>query len=201
MYLTLTAAEQERLGRMPVLMNVSSGLFIIPPSNRLLKVARHAYGYSNPVTIPDPDGSGTSITVSLPRTSYNDPHLVVPPEGERACRAALREMIPELGDRPFEKGRICWYTDTPTEDFLITYHPKWEGLFLATGGSGHGYKFLPVIGERIVDCVEGNCPVEFRDKWAWPERIDGEAIPEDGRRGGKWGMVLEEEMGMGVSFS
>jgi sarcosine oxidase/L-pipecolate oxidase len=30
-----------------------------------------------------------------------------------------------------------------------------EGLFLATGGSGHGYKFLPVIGERIVDVVEG----------------------------------------------
>jgi len=202
MYLTLTEAEQERLGKMPVLLNMSSGLFIIPPSNRVLKVARHAYGYSNPTTILDPDGSGTSITVSLPLTTYTSPHQTVPPEGEAACRAALRSMIPSLADRPFEKGRICWYTDTPSADFLITYHPEWEGLFLATGGSGHGYKFLPVIGERIVDCVEGNCPREFREKWCWPKKgvNEGEVVTEDGSRGGKRGLVLEVEMVKGTKL-
>lgn len=65
------------------------------------------------------------------------------------CRQALSEIIPSLATRPFNKTRLCWYTDTPTGDFIITYHPSHPNLFLATGGSGHGYKFLPVIGDEV----------------------------------------------------
>lgn len=46
---------------------------------------------------------------------------------------------------------------------------------MATGGSGHGYKFLPIIGERIVDVIQGrdrdDLGKELRRRWAWPERI------------------------------
>lgn len=194
-YLSLTQQEQDKLGKMPVLLNMSTGLFIIPPQNRILKVARHGYGYSNPVLIPHPEKPNKPreiIEISLPRTILDDPNLWVPSEGEAACRKALSEMIPSLASRPFTKSKICWYTDTPKGDFLITYHPEYKGLFLATGGSGHGYKFLPVIGEKIVDCVEGKCPEEFREKWGWPrERVD-RVVTEDGSRGGRPGMVLEE---------
>ncbi len=198
-YLELSEEEQERLGKMPVILNMSTGMFIIPPRNRLLKVARHAYGYSNPVSILDPENpdSREKITVSIPRTLLDDPDLWAPLEGEQACRKALREMIPSLGDRPFTKSKICWYTDTPKGDFLITYHPEYEGLFLATGGSGHGYKFLPVIGERIVDCVEGRCPEVFRGKWGWPRKVVGNVVTEDGSRGGRPRMVLDEELRKG----
>jgi sarcosine oxidase/L-pipecolate oxidase len=200
-YLSITAAEQERFAKMPVLLNMSTGLFIIPPSNRILKVARHSYGYSNPISIPNPDSEGEGkIEVSIPRTARDDPNLWVPEEGERACRQALREMIPELGERPFVKSKICWYTDTPEGDFLICYHPRYEGLFLATGGSGHGYKFLPVIGERIVDCVEGRCPVEFKSKWAWREERVESVVTEDGSRGGRPGLVLDEELRKGAKL-
>ena len=192
-YLNLTAEEQERLGKMPVLLNMSTGLFIIPPRNRLLKVARHAYGYSNPTNIQHPDGSGREIEVSLPRTTVDDPNQWVPREGQQACRAALREMIPSLSDRPFTKSRICWYSDTPTGDFLITYHPELEGLFLATGGSGHGYKFLPVIGDQIVNCIRGQCPAEFKQKWAWPREAVENVVTEDGSRGGRPGLILQDE--------
>jgi sarcosine oxidase/L-pipecolate oxidase len=199
LYLPLTPAEQARLSNMPVLLNMSTGLFIIPPSkdgsNNLLKVARHAYGYTNPVTIPNPDSpSSGPITVSLPRTTYDTPDVWVPQEGEEDCRKALREMIPSLGDRPFTKARICWYMDTPRADFLITYHPEFEGLFLATGGSGHGYKFLPAIGDKIVDCIGGNPPPEFKDKWAWPKERVENVVTEDGSRGSRTGMILDEEM-------
>lgn len=195
-YLDITEEEQDKLGKMPVLLNISTGMFIIPPRDRLLKVARHGYGYTNECKTPYPlsEEQGETITVSLPRTKLDDPNLWIPQEGEDACRSALREMIPSLADRPFTKSKICWYTDTPNADFLITYHPDFEGLFLATGGSGHGYKFLPVIGERIVDCVEGRCPEEFREKWCWPkERVEC-VVTEDGSRGGRPGMVLDEEM-------
>ncbi|TVY15029.1 L-pipecolate oxidase [Lachnellula arida] len=199
-YLPLSAREQEELNSMPVLLNMSTGMFIIPPRNRVLKVACHGYGYSNPVSIsiptPEPEAS-RKVSVSIPRTATDDPNLWVPEEGERECRRALREMIPALADRPFTKSKICWYTDTPDGDFLITYHPSYSGLFLATGGSGHGYKFLPVIGEKIVDTIEGNCPEEFKNKWAWREEAVENVVTEDGSRGGKPGMVLDVEMGKG----
>lgn len=197
LYLDLTAAEQEKLGKMPVLLNLSTGLFIIPPANRILKVARHAYGYLNPTKIKHPGGSGEVIEVSVPRTSVDDPAQWVPKEGEDDCRRALREIIPSLGDRPFKEARICWYTDTPQGDFLITYHPDLEGLFLATGGSGHGYKFLPVIGDKIVDCICGNCPEEFKEKWAWPKETVGEVVTYDGSRGGIPGLILDTELRRG----
>jgi sarcosine oxidase/L-pipecolate oxidase len=197
MYLDLTASEQEKLGKMPVLINMSLGLFIIPPANRILKVARHAYGYLNPTLIKNPNGSGEMIEVSLPRTFVDDPEQRVPKEGEDDCRRALREMIPSLGDRPFKKGRVCWYTDTPNGDFLITYHPDLERLFLATGGSGHGYKFLPAIGDKIVDCIGGNCPAEFKEKWAWSKDIVENVVTKDGSRGGIPGLILDKEIKKG----
>jgi sarcosine oxidase/L-pipecolate oxidase len=198
-YLDLTAEEQEELGKMPVLLNVSTGIFIIPPSNRVLKVGRHAYGYSNPTKIPHPTGEGL-VEVSLPRTAVDDPGQWVPREAEEDCRAGLREMIPSLADRPFTKSRICWYSDTPRGDFLITYHPELEGLFLATGGSGHGYKFLPVIGDEIVKCISGQCPAEFKEKWAWPKDPVEEVVTEDGSRGGRPGLILAEEMRKGAKL-
>lgn len=196
-YLDLTATEQARLGKMPVLLNMSTGMFIIPPKNKLLKVARHAYGYLNPVTISNPDDPEEMITVSLPFTTHDDPDLQAPAEGLLACRQALRSIVPSLADRPFSGSRICWYTDTPNGDFLITYHPDFAGLFLATGGSGHGFKFLSVIGDCVVDCVEGNCPVEFEEKWKWPaERVEN-VVTEDGSRGGRPGLILREELTKG----
>jgi sarcosine oxidase/L-pipecolate oxidase len=204
-YLDLTEAEQEKLAKMPVILNLSTGLFVIPPQDRVLKIARHAYGYINPVTLgsaslPLSPGSPSSATVSLPRTALTDPSLVIPAEGAADLRRALREMIPwpELQDRPFSKTKLCWYSDTATADFIIDYHPNWKGLFVATGDSGHAFKFLPVIGEKIADCIMGNCPPEFKGKWEW--KVKTAASPgitlftEDGSRGGKPGLVLADEL-------
>ncbi|KAK4677020.1 hypothetical protein QC764_408970 [Podospora pseudoanserina] len=201
-YLNITEEEQEILGKMPVILNLSSGLFIIPPTNRVLKVARHAYGYTNPRTVhfpplPVSPTATSNCLVSIPRTSLHDPDLVIPAEGEADLRAALREMtpLPGLVDRPFTKTRLCWYSDTRTADFLIDYHPHWKNLFVATGDSGHAFKFLPVIGDKIVDCIQRNCPPEFKEKWAWKEGEGANALfTEDGSRGGKPGLILEEEL-------
>ena len=102
---------------------------------------------------------------------------------------------PELKERPFTANRICWYTDTATGDFLISYHPHWEGLFVATGGSGHGFKFLPVLGDKIADCMQGKCPTEFQNKWQWKEVTDVNraVMTEDGSRSGKTGLTLQGE--------
>lgn len=200
-YIELTQEEQERLEKNPTMLNESTGLFIIQPRNRVLKVARHGYGYANPTTIPHPERpeSRETITVSLPRTKADDPNLNVPAEGKKTCRDFLARCIPDLAERAWTQTRICWYTDTPNSDWLIDYHPKYSGLFVATGGSGHAYKFLPVIGERIVDVMGGierdDLGKECREKWRWPtEKFRLDHVWTDDWRGGKKGMILDDEL-------
>ncbi|KAI0129496.1 putative fructosyl amino acid protein [Xylariales sp. AK1849] len=205
-YTDITEEEQKRLGKVPTLMNVTHATFMITPHNRVLKIGRHGYGYMNPkkvataLVVPksQTDPAFPEITVSQPYTHLDDAKLWVPAEAELALRQGLRNMAPwpELQDRPWTRTKICWYTDTATGDFLITYHPHWDGLFIATGGSGHGFKFLPVLGDKIADVVMKKCPVEFQDKWEWREATDIEKaiVTEDGSRGGPVGLILMEEL-------
>lgn len=183
---------------LPALLNLTTGYFIITPSQNTLKIAKHAYGYLNPV--PTHNDAGTAV--SQPLTHLTHPSLAIPKPEQIALRSALREMVPwpELADRPFTSTKLCWYTDTPDGDFIIDYHPRHGGsLFLATGASGHGFKFLPVIGDRIVDCVLGLCPDAFRQKWRFDKGEDENTkeqlvVTEDGSRAGVPGLVLGEEL-------
>ncbi|SPO05019.1 related to fructosyl amino acid oxidase [Cephalotrichum gorgonifer] len=221
-YIDITEEEQEKLKDMPVVLNLSSGLFIIPPRDRVLKAARHAYGYLNPVDIPSSKvlqkkvsldskegGELGTMRISLPRTSADsEPRL--PLEAEVDLRRAIEQFIPisGLNDRPFSSRRICWYADTPTGDYIADYHPAWKGVFVATGGSGHGYKFLPVLGKKIVDCITGEGSETVREKWRWRDEgevtiVDGveSVVTKDGSRAGYPGMVLDRELeGKGISY-
>ena len=47
---------------------------------------------------------------------------------------------------------MCWYTDSLDNSFIIDYVPDYnDTLFVASGGSGHGFKFLPVLGKVNFD--------------------------------------------------
>lgn len=198
-YMPISSEEEARLSKRPTIFNLSHGLFMIPPSKGLLKVARHGHGYINPTNIPHPESEdpNESIMISLPYTHVDDPSQAVPYEGQKQCRDFLASIHPSLAtpSRPFTNSKICWYTDTRHGDFLISYHPTYTGLFIATGGSGHGFKFLPVIGDSILECIEGRTPDDFKGRWEWPkERLPEDQWAGDGSRGGPVGMVLSEEM-------
>ncbi|GHO48380.1 NAD(P)/FAD-dependent oxidoreductase [Ktedonospora formicarum] len=70
-------------------------------------------------------------------------------------RAFLATTFPALQDAPIVSTRRCLYVDTPDGDFWIDRHPQWAGLTVATGDSGHGFKFAPILGELIADAIEG----------------------------------------------
>lgn len=60
-------------------------------------------------------------------------------------------MLNNIANRPFALVRKCWYNDTPALDFVVDYHPSYgKSLFIATGGCDHAFKFLPIIGEKVV---------------------------------------------------
>ena len=68
---------------------------------------------------------------------------------------------------------------TSSSDFIISPHSGARGLYVATCGSFHGFKFFPVLGKYIVQMLEGTLSQELTDKWAWDrERPDSALNPE-----------------------
>jgi hypothetical protein len=56
---------------------------------------------------------------------------------------------------------------TTTSDFIISPHSASKGLYIATCGSFHGYKFFPVLGKYITQMLEGELSPELVERWAW----------------------------------
>lgn len=84
-------------------------------------------------------------------------------------RQFLRESLPALAEAPLVGTRQCWYGDSSDGDFLIDHHPQRSGLVVVGGDSGHGFKFVPVIGALLADVIEHKPPHEAeRFHWRGP---------------------------------
>lgn len=78
-----------------------------------------------------------------------------------------------------EKHRICWDAFTTSADFIISPHSAAQGLYVATCGNFHGFKFFPVLGKYVLQMLEGSLENELKEKWAWDrERPDPSANPD-----------------------
>jgi len=80
---------------------------------------------------------------------------VASPEGLRAVREYVAFRFPALTDAPLLEARVCQYENTPDEHLLIDRHPAAANVWLVGGGSGHGVKFGPALGELVADAVLG----------------------------------------------
>jgi sarcosine oxidase len=78
------------------------------------------------------------------------------------ARAFLGERFPALAGAPLVESRVCQYENTSTGDFLIDRHPDFENVWLVGGGSGHGFKHGPVVGEHVCELIEGRVAPEPR---------------------------------------
>ncbi|HUP43303.1 MAG TPA: FAD-dependent oxidoreductase, partial [Thermoanaerobaculia bacterium] len=94
---------------------------------------------------------------------------------ERA-RGLLRERFPALAEAPLVESRVCQYENTRDGHFLIDRHPEAGDAWLVGGGSGHGFKLGPAVGERVALQVLGreepmaDFALERLDRVAGPER-------------------------------
>ena len=71
----------------------------------------------------------------------------------------LAERFPDLRGAPLAEFRVCQYENTATGDFLIDRHPDWENVWLVGGGSGHGFKHGPAVGEYVAgQILHGGVP-------------------------------------------
>ena len=74
-------------------------------------------------------------------------------EGIDAARAFLRVRFPALAGAPLLGGEVCQYESTPDAHFIVDRHPAAPNVWIAGGGSGHGFKMGPALGEMLADLI------------------------------------------------
>jgi len=70
-------------------------------------------------------------------------------DGMRSVRAYLGRRFPALADAPVLGAEVCQYENSPDGHFIIDRHPAMPDVWIAGGGSGHGYKMGPALGELL----------------------------------------------------
>lgn len=178
-HIKLTPEESTIFTNLPVLFCADRGFFIEPTSDtQELKFCDEHPGYINPVPSPHTSTPGPSLHTFAPTpTLISQPFArhEIPLEAELRMRSFLASTIgPEISSRPFSFARICWDTDTSDRQFLISRHPRWEGLVVAAGGSGMGFMMMPVVGKLVSDVLEDCVEEKLRFGLRWrPQSASG----------------------------
>jgi sarcosine oxidase len=108
-----------------------------------------------PYVVPEVDSRGVKVAFDRHGPEFD------PDSGDRlaagldAARAFLAERLPALAEAPLVESRVCQYENTSTGDFLIDRHPDFDNVWLAGGGSGHGFKHGPALGEYVAQRIDG----------------------------------------------
>jgi glycine/D-amino acid oxidase-like deaminating enzyme len=75
-----------------------------------------------------------------------------------AARDYMRMRFPAMAGAPLLESRVCQYENSSDHNFILDRHPETENVWILGGGSGHGFKHGPVIGEIVADAVLGSKP-------------------------------------------
>jgi glycine/D-amino acid oxidase-like deaminating enzyme len=97
-----------------------------------------------------------------PRIDPTTEERLPSPEAIRRARDLLARRFPALAGAPIVETRVCQYEQTPDGHFLIDRHPAAANVWLVGGGSGHGFKMGPAIGELVTQLVLGAAAPEPR---------------------------------------
>ena len=116
--------------------------------------------------IPGNQGRGFKLADDT-RGSEFDPtsgERVVSMEGVRVARDYVGFRFPGMKDAPLVETRVCQYEETPDSHFLVDRHPGSDSVWLVGGGSGHGFKHGPALGEKVAELVLGDklAPPQWR---------------------------------------
>jgi glycine/D-amino acid oxidase-like deaminating enzyme len=115
--------------------------------------------------IPGSDRRGFKVADDTRGEDFDptDGERVVSQTTLRRVRKYLGFRFPGMKDAPLIESRVCQYEQTPDGHFIVDRHPRMENVWLLGGGSGHGFKHGPALGEMMVELILGNGEVD----WLW----------------------------------
>jgi monomeric sarcosine oxidase len=114
--------------------------------------------------LPDLDGRGVKLAFDRHGPPF-DPDTgdrLVSIDRVRDMRAVLGARLPALRSAPLLETRVCQYENTWNGDFLIDRDPRFDNVWIAGGGSGHGFKHGPAVAEYLLGLMQGRQQVEPR---------------------------------------
>ncbi|MBV9226506.1 MAG: FAD-dependent oxidoreductase [Acidobacteriaceae bacterium] len=132
--------------------------------------------------MPDIQNRGFKIASDLRGRTF-DPNTTdrfIDPQSWVKAREFLRFRFPALADAPVTETRVCQYENTPDLALLVDRHPAAKNVFLVGGGSGHGYKHGPAIGEYVADIVLRTRQIE--PAWSLSRFKDGTLLQSELRQ-------------------
>jgi monomeric sarcosine oxidase len=112
---------------------------------------RHHFFYG----IPGSDHRGFKIADDNRGPAF-DPttgERTVNPETLKDIREYISFRFPALKDAPLLETRVCQYEQTPDSNFILDRHSKMKNVWIAGGGSGHGFKHGPALGEMMSELI------------------------------------------------
>src|SRR6185295_4647932 len=128
--------------------------------------------------IPNLDNRGVKIAIDEhgPPFDPDTGERIVLQESVARLRAYLIRRVPLLSDAPVVESRVCQYENTSNGDFLIDRHPALENTWIVGGGSGHGFKHGPAVGEQVASLVSGSAVDEPRFALSSKEKVQQRAV-------------------------
>ncbi len=122
--------------------------------------------------IPNLDDRGFKVAIDAhgPPFDPDTSDRLVSKRSLAAVRAYLARRMPALAKAVVTETRVCQYENTSNGDFLIDRHPAFENVWLVGGGSGHGFKHGPAVGEHVAALISGDAKVEPRFALATKEK-------------------------------
>jgi sarcosine oxidase len=128
--------------------------------------------------IPDFKGRGFKVAPDHHGPAF-DPDTgsrVVTPETLAAVRKFVARRFPALKDAPLVASEVCQYENTSNGDFLIDRHPERDNVWLVGGGSGHGFKHGPALGEYVAARILEGGQVEPRFSLSTKQKVQRRAV-------------------------
>ncbi len=137
--------------------------------------------------LPAIEGGGMKLAPDRYGPVFDPSHgeRIVDPESVRLARRYLARRFPAIADGPIIQTRVCQYETTPDTHFILDRHPDFDNVWIAGGGSGHGFKHGPVIGEYLLARMAGAAPTDDEARFG----LGHERISKPNMRTGADGMV------------
>ena len=195
----LTQEEADTHRADPVYLDLDSGFYMFPvrlsfypaccpaltvlhqPNDQnIIKCAVHGAGFtyrSGPSSVSTPVFPASPSQTDQQDYKTGQFETAVPRAALQELRGHLAQTYPDLANKPWAGTRMCWYTDSADEDWIISFHPLDRGVVFATAGSGHAMKVLRAVVLRVRCLIEpalfSSCPISAawsltlsRARWA-----------------------------------
>jgi monomeric sarcosine oxidase len=139
----------------------------VPAGNSLFSApALPTWLFKNDECYGMPDIESRGLKIALDRHGeMADPDTqsrIVTAKEVQEIRSYTGYRFPGLKDAPIVESRVCQYENTSSGDFLIDRHPQIRNAWFAGGGSGHGFKHGPAVGEYVAEQLDGSAAAEPR---------------------------------------